>query len=199
MELEVIELPLSALKPYSGNAKLHPDEQILEIKESIKAYGFLDPIAFWGEDNTIVEGHGRYIAAQELGMETIPCIRLDHLTDEQRRAYTLVHNQLTLTTGFDLDKLERELAELPDFVTETFHFDLDEMRAELEDEDGEDSEGEQSSAKEDDFDEDAATEAEPFVKPGDLILLGRHRLLCGDSTNPEDIARLMDGKKANLS
>lgn len=109
MDLNITYLPIDEIKPYENNAKLHPEEQIEQIKKSINDFGFNDPIAVWGEDNTIVEGHGRYQAAKELGIESVPVIRLDDLTDEQRKAYTLVHNKLTMNSGFDFAKLSDEL------------------------------------------------------------------------------------------
>lgn len=109
--LEIEYLPLSELKPYARNAKLHPAEQIEQIKRSIQEFGFNDPIAIWG-DNTVIEGHGRLIAATEMGLETVPVIRLDSLTDEQRKAYALVHNKLTMNSGFDLGTLSLELDDI---------------------------------------------------------------------------------------
>lgn len=109
--LEIEYLPLSELKPYARNAKLHPAEQIEQIKRSIQEFGFNDPIAIWG-DNTVIEGHGRLIAATEMGLDTVPVIRLDELTDEQRKAYTLVHNKLTMNSGFDLGTLSLELDDI---------------------------------------------------------------------------------------
>lgn len=100
MELKIEYLSPGELIPYENNAKRHPAEQIEQIKESIKEFGFNDPIAI-DKGNVIVEGHGRLIAAQEMGLEKVPVIRLDELTEEQRKAYTLVHNKLTMNSGFD--------------------------------------------------------------------------------------------------
>lgn len=110
MELKIEYLPIEEIKPYAGNAKLHPAEQIEQIKNSIKEFGFDDPIAIWNGE--IVEGHGRYIAAQELDIDTVPVIRLDHLTDAQRRAYNIAHNKLTMNSGFNFDLLQLELESL---------------------------------------------------------------------------------------
>lgn len=110
MNIEYI--PIDTITPYANNAKEHPEEQIAQIKASIEEFGMNDPVAIWGMGNLIVEGHGRYYACLELGMKKIPVIRLDELTDEQRRAYTLVHNKLAMETGFDLETLERELDEI---------------------------------------------------------------------------------------
>lgn len=121
-------IPITELTLYKKNAKKHTAEQIEQIKNSIEAFGMNDPIAVWGDKNVIVEGHGRYLALRSIG-ETgeVPCIRLDHLTDEQRKAYALAHNQLTMTTGFDDALLLPELEELADiYDMSDFGFDLGE-------------------------------------------------------------------------
>lgn len=110
VKLNVEYVDPAELKPYPGNAKTHPKEQIEQIKESIRQVGFRDPIGLW--HGYIVEGHGRQIAAVELGLEKVPVIRLDDMTDEQRRFYALVHNQTTMNSGWDFDILEQELAAL---------------------------------------------------------------------------------------
>lgn len=110
MELKIEYLPIEEIKPYAGNAKRHPAEQIEQIKNSIKEFGFDDPIAIWNGE--IVEGHGRYIAANEMGIDIVPVIRLDHLTDEQRRAYNIAHNKLTMNSDFNLELLQLELESL---------------------------------------------------------------------------------------
>lgn len=109
------------LKPYANNAKLHPAEQVEQIKESIKDFGFNDPIAVW-KDNEIIEGHGRLIASIELGIEEVPVIRLDNLTDEERKAYALVHNKLTMNSNFDFALLDLELEDI-DLDMSKFGFD----------------------------------------------------------------------------
>lgn len=121
--LKIEYVKLDSIKPYERNAKLHPQEQVDQIKNSIQAFGFNDPLGIWHGE--IVEGHGRYIAAQELGMTEIPIIRLDGLTDEQRRAYMLVHNQLTMNSGFDLELLNAELADILNFDMSEFGFDTE--------------------------------------------------------------------------
>ena len=108
MKLKVEYIPIEDIKPYEKNAKIHTEEQIEQIKKSIKEFGMNDPIGIW-RDNIIIEGHGRLKACKELGMEEVPVIRLDDLTDEQRRAYTLVHNQTTMNTGFNMVILDEEL------------------------------------------------------------------------------------------
>lgn len=120
MPLQIERMSLDEIKAYPNNAKIHTAEQIEQIKESIRSFGFNDPIAIW--HNEIVEGHGRFIAAQELGFKEIDVIRLDELSDEQRRAYMLVHNKLTMNTGFDMELLEFELENI-DMDMEQFGFD----------------------------------------------------------------------------
>lgn len=110
--MEIIKISINDIKPYGKNAKKHPQEQIEQIKNSIKQFGMNDPIAIWGKENLIVEGHGRLEACKQLGLTEVDCIRLDHLTDEERKAYTLAHNQLTMNTDFDLDILNGELDEI---------------------------------------------------------------------------------------
>lgn len=108
MELKIEYLSPDELVTYENNAKIHTAEQIEQIKHSIQEFGMNDPIAVW-KGNVIIEGHGRLIACKELGLDKVPVIRLDELTDEQRRAYMLVHNKLTMNTGFDFDLLDLEL------------------------------------------------------------------------------------------
>ena len=120
MELKVEYVNIDTIKPYKRNAKTHPKEQVEQIKKSIQEFGNCDPIGVWHGE--IVEGHGRYLALKELGETTIPIIRLDSLTDEQRRAYGLVHNQLTMNSPWDLPALDLELADL-DFDMGEFGFD----------------------------------------------------------------------------
>lgn len=120
MPLQIERMSLDEIKTYPNNAKIHTAEQIEQIKESIRSFGFNDPIAIW--HNEIVEGHGRFIAAQELGFKEIDVIRLDELSDEQRRAYMLVHNKLTMNTGFDMELLEFELENIS-MDMEQFGFD----------------------------------------------------------------------------
>lgn len=124
MQLQVEYVDISTIKPYKGNAKEHPKEQIEQIKKSMQEFGVKDPIGIW--HNEIVEGHGRYLALKELGETQVPVIRLDDLTDEQRKAYTLIHNQLTMNTGFDVEALESELASISDIDMSVYAFDMDE-------------------------------------------------------------------------
>lgn len=134
MELTIEYLPKEQLKPYIHNAKTHPASQVEQIKKSIEEFGFNDPIAVWGEEE-IVEGHGRLLAVMEMPeITTVPVIRLDHLNDEQKRAYALVHNKLTMNSDFDFELLQEELdaidLNMADFGFETF---LEELEADTED------------------------------------------------------------------
>lgn len=124
MELKIEYVPIDSITPYAGNAKLHPEEQVEQIVLSIKKMGFNDPIAVW-KNGEIIEGHGRLLAAQKLGMKEVPIIRLDDLTDEQRRAYALVHNKLTMNSDFDIETLNFELAEISEIDMGSFSFEIE--------------------------------------------------------------------------
>ena len=122
-KLKIEYVDINSIKPYENNAKLHPKEQIDQIKKSIKMFGMNDPIGIWKDE--IVEGHGRLIALKELKYKEVPIIRLDHLTDEERRAYILAHNKLTMNSDFDLDILNEELQGFDTIDMSEFGFDLD--------------------------------------------------------------------------
>ena len=119
-KLKIEYIKIDDIKPYEKNAKLHPKEQIEQIKNSIQKFGMNDPIAIWND--VIVEGHGRLIACKELGIEELPIIRLDHLSDEERKAYTLAHNKLTMNSDFDIDILNDELDSILNIDMEDFGF-----------------------------------------------------------------------------
>lgn len=177
-ELKIEYMPIEDLTPYINNAKIHTPEQIEQIKHSINEFGMNDPIGIWSKDNIIVEGHGRLMACKELGFETVPVIRLDNLTDEQRKAYTLIHNQTTMNTGFDIDILNEELQNIDlDLSDFGFEIELDDIEEEKE------------------IVEDEVPEVpdEPKAKYGDIYILGNHVLMCGDSTKAEDVEKLMRG------
>lgn len=127
-ELKIEYLPVDQLKPYERNARLHQPEDIDAICESIKEFGFDDPIGIWSDRNVIVEGHGRLMAAKKLGMESVPCIRLDHLTDEQRRAYALAHNRTAELSEWDLAMKQLEIMNITDIDMSKLGFtdDIDE-------------------------------------------------------------------------
>ena len=183
MKLNVEYIPIGDIKPYKNNAKIHTAEQIEQIKKSIEEFGMNDPIGIWGKDNIIVEGHGRLIACLDLGYDEVPVIRLDDLTDEQRRAYTLIHNQTTMNTGFDIDILNEEL--------ENIEIDMSDYGFDIEFDDIE----EQKEIIEDEVPE---VPEEPKAKLGDIYQLGNHRLMCGDSTSVTDIDKLLNGNKIDM-
>lgn len=126
-ELKVVMVPTDDLVMYEGNAKLHPHEQVDQIAASIEEFNFADPIAAWHNDvgeSVIVEGHGRLMAARKLGIAELPVIYLDYLSDEQRRAYMLVHNQTTMNSGFDFEILQSELGQITDIDMTEFDFEV---------------------------------------------------------------------------
>ena len=122
MRLKIEYLTPAELQPYANNAKLHPEAQVEQIANSIREFDFSDPIGIWGA-NEVVEGHGRLMAALKMGLKEVPVIRLDHLSDEQRRAYALAHNQTTMTSGWDAEKILKEYAEI-NIPLEQFGFDM---------------------------------------------------------------------------
>lgn len=127
-DLRAHMVPTSSLVPYAGNAKRHPEWQVEQIANSIRAFGFSDPIAVWHDvagHPVIVEGHGRLLAARMLGLEEVPVISLDHLDDEGRRAYTLAHNKLTMNTDFDLRLLDSELDAIEGLDMGEFGFEVE--------------------------------------------------------------------------
>lgn len=120
-KLKIEYVSIDSIKPYEKNAKLHPEEQVEQIKKSIEQFGMNDPIGIW--KNEIVEGHGRLLALKELGYKEVPIIRLDHLSDEERKAYILAHNKLTMNSNFDIDILNDELNDILDINMEDFGFE----------------------------------------------------------------------------
>ena len=183
-------LPAADLVPYARNSRTHDDAQVAQIAASIKEFGFTNPILI-DEDGGIIAGHGRLSAARKLGIDEVPCLRLGHLTDAQKRAYVIADNRLALNAGWDEEMLKVEFAELGDlgFDLELTGFDAKEIDVFLADpfEDGL-------------TDDDAVPEVpeEPTTKLGDVWQLGRHRLMCGDSTSIDAVDRLMDGGKADM-
>lgn len=183
--MEITKIKIADIIPYENNAKEHPREQIEQIKKSIQDFGNNDPIAV-DENNVIIEGHGRLIALKELGYEEADCIVLDGLTEEQKNAYRLVHNKLTMNSDFDLQALDEELKKIKSINMEDFDFDFSEIEAQLAKLDDKDE-----IVEEDDFDVDTALEEPPIVKRGQIWKLGDHYLMCGDSTSREDVEKLM--------
>lgn len=182
MELKIEYVKTSDLKPYEKNAKAHGKEDLKAIVQSIQDFGFNDPIGTW--NGVIVEGHGRWLAAQQLGIEQVPTIRLDELTDEQRKAYALAHNKTTELSGWDFDILATELKSISEFDMSKFGFDLTAV--------GE----EEGEIQEDNF--IARPEKRTTTRLGDIFRLGGHCLICGDSTKEETIEKLLQGQQADL-
>lgn len=178
MELKIEYIPVDELKPYEKNAKKHPAEQIEYIANSIREFGFRQPLVI-DKDNVLVIGHGRLLAAKKLGLDTVPCVRADDLTEEQIKALRLADNK-TNESEWDFDLLGGELDDIFDIDMSEFGFDID-------------LEEEPTEIVEDEVPE----EVETRCKLGDLWQLGNHRLICGDSTDPAVIDRLMDGVKAD--
>ena len=189
-ELKYELVDVDRLIPYINNARTHSKEQVTRLASSIKEFGFINPVITDGEHG-ILAGHGRIAAAKQLGIKQVPCISADYLTEAQKKAYILADNRLPMDAGWDNDllKIEIESLQAEGFDVGITGFDEKEI-ADLFATDNE--------AEEDDFDVNAALDAAAFVEKGDLWLLGEHRLLCGDSTNPEDVATLMNGQKANV-
>lgn len=186
-ELHIEYVPVDDLKPYDKNARKHGDFDVDAIAESIRKFGFNDPIGVWGKNNLIVEGHGRLLASKKLGMKKVPIIHLDHLSDEQRRAYALAHNKTAENSEWDMDMLAEELESLNDAGIDldmsSFGFD---KAPEVE-------------KTVDDIEEDEPPEPTDATVStrGTIWVLGAHRLMCGDSTSKEDADKLFDGKLAD--
>ncbi len=190
MKPEYKTVTVDKLIPYARNSRTHSDAQVSKIASSIKEFGFLNPIITDGK-NGIVAGHGRVMAAQKLGLKELPVIEASHLTEAQKRAYVIADNRLALDAGWDNDMLKVELQELSDldFDLSLTGFDEKELDGFLEPEPTEGL-----------TDEDAVPEAPetPVTVEGDVWLLGRHRLMCGDSTSIDAVEKLMDGKPVDL-
>ena len=182
---------IDRLVPYARNARTHSKEQILQIRSSLREFGFVNPIIV-DKDLNIIAGHGRVLAAKAEGMTEVPCVFAEHLTEAQKRAYILADNKLALNAGWDEDLLALEFGELKSlgFDLELTGFGLEEIEKLFAADVGE--------VQDDDFDLTAALEEAAFVLPGDVWTLGRHRLICGDATDADTVKKLMDGRKANL-
>lgn len=185
---QIEQVKIDKLVPYARNSRTHDDAQVAQIAASIREFGFTNPVLI-ADDDTIIAGHGRVMAARKLGLKEVPCLRLSHLTETQRRAYVIADNQLALNSGWNEEMLGLELADLRelDFDLCLIGFDADSIEDFLNPEEKEVTE-----------DEVPEPPADPITKPGDLWLLGDHRLLCGDSTKAEDVERLMANDRADL-
>ena len=180
------------LIPYVNNARTHSPEQLTKLRSSLREFGFINPVIIDREFN-VIAGHGRIAAAKEEGMEEVPCVFVDYLTEAQKKAYILADNRMALDAGWDEELLRIEIESLQgaDFDVSLTGFGENEL-ADLFAGD------EEKDVKDDGFDLSAALEKAAFVERGDIWTVGRHRLVCGDATSAEDVAALMDGKKANL-
>ena len=180
---DVQEVSLEKLRPYERNAKKHGAGQIEKLKASIMEFGFLTPCLI-DSDYNLIAGHGRVMAAKELGIGSVPCVFIEGLSDEQRRAYILADNRLGELGEWDIDLVVGELIELDElgFEVELTGFDMPEELPEV---------------IEDDFDESVVLD-EPRTKLGDIWQLGDHRLICGDSTSADVFEKLLNGNKADI-
>jgi len=191
MQLVIETIPVDRLIPYARNARTHDEAQVAQIAGSIAEFGFVNPILV-GADDGIIAGHGRLMAAQKLGLDDVPVIRLSHLSQTQRRALILADNRIAENSGWDEEMLRLELSDLraEDFNLDLTGFDLDEIDRLL-------ASDETAEGLVDD-DEIPEPVKEPVSKPGDLWHLGDHRLLCGDATVLSDVERVLDGSLADL-
>lgn len=178
---------IEKLKPYKNNARTHSDEQIEKIAKSMKEFGFINPILVDGNLN-VIAGHGRILGAKKLGMKEVPCLFIEDLTEEQKRAYIIADNRLAEDAGWDKELLKIELEDL-----KNMNFDITLTGFELEDFD---FSMDETEVIEDEFDE--TVPEEPTSKKGEIYKLGKHFLMCGDSTDINDVEKLMNGVKADM-
>jgi len=191
MDLNVQQIALEQLVPYARNARTHSDSQVAQIAGSIAEFGFVNPVLI-GSDNIIIAGHGRVMAAKKLGLQTVPTIKLDHLTENQRRALVIADNKIAENAGWDEELLRLELQNLADedFDLDLLGFDdveLDDLLASLDDD--------EAAALDENIPE---VQENPVSRTGDIWIMGEHRLLCGDSTSEADMKKLMDGELADM-
>lgn len=189
-EMQYYLADVSELIPYVRNARTHSEAQVVQIAASIREFGFLSPILV-AEDNTILAGHGRLAAAQKLGLKKVPCVKENHLTETQKRAYIIADNKLSLNAGWDNELLAVELSELEgaDFNVDLLGFDEAELSS-IFDAD--------KDVSDDDFDVEKELEEPCFSKTGDMWTLGKHRVICGDATKLETFKTLLEDTKVNL-
>ena len=182
---------ISKLVPYVNNARTHSPEQINKLRASLREFGFINPVIIDREFG-IIAGHGRVMAAREEGIAEVPCVFVDHLTEAQKKAYILADNRMAMDAGWDEELLRVEIEALQgaDFNVGLTGFDDKEIADLFKTDSG--------KVEDDDFDLTAALEKASFVEEGDVWVVGKHRLICGDATNPDHVAKLMDGKRANL-
>ena len=189
-EMQYYLADVSELIPYVRNARTHSEAQVSQIAASIREFGFLSPILV-AEDNTILAGHGRLAAALKLGLKKVPCVKENHLTETQKRAYIIADNKLSLNAGWDNELLAVELSELEgaDFNLDLLGFDEAELSS-IFDAD--------KDVSDDDFDVEKELEEPCFSKTGDIWMLGKHHVICGDATKLETYKTLLENTKVNL-
>lgn len=189
-DMELIDI--EKLVPYVNNARTHSPEQITKLRASLREFGFINPVII-DKEFGIIAGHGRVVAAKAEGLKEVPCVLVDHLTEAQKKAYILADNKMALDAGWDEELLRVEIESLQGMDIDIALTGFDDN--EIADLFGTDK---MSDVKDDDFDLNAALEKAAFVKRGDIWQVGRHRLMCGDATDVNDVNLLMGGKKANL-
>lgn len=180
------------LIPYVNNARTHSKEQINKLRASIREFGFINPVII-DRDYNVIAGHGRILASQEEGIDKVPCVFVDYLTDAQKKAYIIADNRMALDADWDEELLKIEIESLKDDDFDLSFTGFDE--SELLDLFGDDS---KSKVEDDNFDLSSALEKASFVEKGDVWTVGKHRLMCGDATSKEDVQTLMGDTKGNL-
>ena len=188
---EMTLVAIDKLIPYINNARTHSTEQINKLRSSLREFGFINPVIV-DKDYNIIAGHGRVAAAKAESFTEVPCVLVDHLTEAQKKAYIIADNRMALDAGWDEELLRVEIEALQ---SESFDVSLtgfgDDEIADLFGKD-------EDEVEDVDYDLTSALEKAAFVEKGDVWIVGRHRLVCGDATNEDDVATLMDGKRANL-
>lgn len=187
-ELQLV--PVEKLVPYVNNARTHSPEQVNKIRASMREFGFINPVII-DRDYSVIAGHGRIMAAKEEGLNEVPCVFADHLTETQKKAYILADNRMAMDAGWDEELLRVEIEALQgaDFDLALTGFEdteIAELFALADD------------SEEDDFDVESELEKPTMTKPGDIWIIGKHKVICGDSTEKETYERLLDGDKVNL-
>ena len=183
-------VPIAKLVPYVNNARTHSPEQITKLRSSLREFGFINPVII-DRDFNVIAGHGRILAAKEEGIKEVPCVFADHLTEAQKKAYIIADNRMAMDAGWDEGLLRVEIESLQEMAFDPLLTGFDEKELAALFDDG-------IEAKEDDFDVDAELEKPCFSKTGDIWRLGKHSVICGDSTDPETFRMLLGNTKVNL-
>lgn len=188
-EMNLVDI--EKLIPYVNNARTHSPDQINKLRASLREFGFVNPVII-DKDYNIIAGHGRVEAAKAEGIEQVPCVFVDYLTPAQKKAYILADNRMAMDAGWDEEmlKVELEALDAEDFNLALTGFDESELTDLFK--------GDEAEISDDDYDLTSALEKAAFVVKGDRWIVGRHVLMCGDATNPDDVNRLMEDRKANM-